>query len=55
MTRLLPLFRRWPTSYRWVAEVDLGAEPTVRARWERTAPARGETYARWTSRGLAVS
>lgn len=49
VTRALPVFRRWPTSYRWRAEVELGEEPVVRARWERTAASRGGLYTRVTS------
>jgi hypothetical protein len=49
VTRLLPTFRRWPTSYRWRAEVHLGERPTVRARWERTAASTASVYTRLTS------
>jgi hypothetical protein len=33
----LPTFRRWPTSYRWDATVDLAADPEaqMRSRWTR--------------------
>lgn len=33
----LPIFRRWPTSYRWAAVVDLDVrpQPRLRSRWTR--------------------
>lgn len=49
VTRVVPIFRRWPTSYRWRAEVALGDEPTMTSRWQRTEPSRGETYRRLTA------
>lgn len=53
VTRVIPTFRRWPTTYRWVAEVELdGSEPVMAARissrWERTASGLGERYRRTT-------
>ncbi len=48
VTRIVPVFRRWPTTYRWVATIDLGPEPVVRARWERTSDRRAESYRRAT-------
>lgn len=38
VVRLVPMFRRWPTTYRWRAEVRLGNEPTMTAAWERVEP-----------------
>lgn len=32
---LVPLFKRWPTTYRWVGRVTLGEQPTLRGAWER--------------------
>jgi hypothetical protein len=36
VTRAVPVFRRWPTTYRWRATVTLGEKPTIVAGWERT-------------------
>lgn len=36
VTTVAPVFRRWPTTYRWRADVHLGRAPTTSARWERT-------------------
>jgi len=40
LTRVVPAFRRWPTTYRWRATVDLAGPLTVAGRWERTAVTR---------------
>jgi hypothetical protein len=48
VTRVVPVFRRWPTTYRWRATVHLGAEPTMSACWERTGGDRGDGYRRAT-------
>jgi hypothetical protein len=48
VTRVMPVFRSWPTTYRWTATVHLGAEPTMSARWERTETGTGEAYLRAT-------
>lgn len=48
VTTLVPVFSRWPTTYRWSAEVTLGDEPWIRGGWERTDPARGGIYRRVT-------
>jgi hypothetical protein len=47
VTRLVPVFRRWPTTYRWRATVTLGDEPTMVSHWERTGE-RDDSYARAT-------
>jgi hypothetical protein len=44
VTTVVPVFRRWPTTYRWHADVDLGAAPTMCSRWERTAAGGGDGY-----------
>ncbi len=49
VTTVVPVFRRWPTTYRWRAEVDLGAEPSMSSRWERTGDERGGAYRRATA------
>jgi hypothetical protein len=48
VTSVVPVFRRWPTTYRWRAEVRLGGRPTLRGRWERTGVERGAGYRRAT-------
>jgi hypothetical protein len=48
VTRVAPVFRRWPTTYRWTATVDLDGPPTLRSRWERTGTERGRSYRRAT-------
>jgi hypothetical protein len=48
VTRVVPVFRRWPTSYRWRATVRLGEPPTLTGRWERTGRDRGRGYRRAT-------
>ncbi len=47
VTRVVPVFRRWPTTYRWRATVTLGDEPTMVSRWERTGD-RDDSYGRAT-------
>jgi hypothetical protein len=49
VTRLAPVFRSWPTTYRWRATVALGNRPTLTARWERKGDQRDESYRRLTS------
>jgi hypothetical protein len=54
VTRAAPVFRSWPTTYRWSATVDLGADPpTLRSGWARTGGDHGQSYRRLTvpSRG----
>ncbi|HWD45004.1 MAG TPA: hypothetical protein VHM23_15085 [Actinomycetota bacterium] len=46
VTRLAPVFRSWPTTYRWSATVTLGDPPTLTSRWERKGDQRGESYRR---------
>jgi hypothetical protein len=48
VTTIVPVFRRWPTTYRWEAQVRLGGPPTMTARWERTGNDRGRSYRRAT-------
>jgi hypothetical protein len=50
VTRLAPVFRRWPTTYRWSGTVSLGDRPTMTARWERKGGQRDESYRRLTTR-----
>lgn len=48
VTTLVPVFRRWPTTYRWRGQVTLGTRPWVRGHWERTGTGGGEEYQRRT-------
>jgi hypothetical protein len=36
----IPTFRRWPTTYRWEATVELTDQPSLRSRWLRHADER---------------
>ena len=47
VTTLLPVFRSWPTTYRWRADLTLGAT-TLISRWERTTSDAGAAYRRAT-------
>jgi hypothetical protein len=49
VTRIVPTFRRWPTTYRWLATIRLDDPPSLTSRWERTGPGRDESYQRFTS------
>jgi hypothetical protein len=44
VTRVAPVFRRWPTTYRWTATVTPGNPSVMTSRWERTGVERGESY-----------
>lgn len=48
VTTAVPVFRRWPTTYRWRARLQLGPTPTMASRWERTASDAGQSYRRAT-------
>jgi hypothetical protein len=46
VTSVAKVFREWPLTYRWTAEVELGATPTARTAWTRmTGPDRANAYA----------
>jgi hypothetical protein len=49
VTTVVPVFRRWPTTYRWAATVTLGEEPRIRSHWERVGE-RDRSYLRATAR-----
>jgi hypothetical protein len=51
VTRVAPVFRRWPTTYRWTATVTGGPSPTMTSRWVRTGSERGESYRALTGSG----
>ncbi len=44
MTRVAPVFRRWPTTYHWTGAVRLDDPATLIANWERTGSDRGASY-----------
>ena len=46
VTRVVPTFRAWPTTYRWSATVTLGRTPTMTSTWERKGSAAAESYRR---------
>jgi hypothetical protein len=49
VTTLLPMFRRWPTTYRWVGNVHAdGEQTTITARWVRKRGSLGQGYRRVT-------
>jgi len=48
VTTVVPVFRRWPTTYRWRALVHLGPPATMTSHWTRTAFDGGESYRRAT-------
>jgi hypothetical protein len=50
VTRVVPVFRQWPTTYRWTARVALGEHPTMESHWERTG-AEDDSYRRATGQG----
>lgn len=51
VTRVIPVFRRWPTTYRWRAEITLDDPPRIASRWERIGTDLGEGYRRVTRSG----
>jgi hypothetical protein len=48
VTTVVPVFRRWPTTYRWRAEVRLEPAASMTARWERTTTDTTASYRRAT-------
>jgi hypothetical protein len=40
LTRAVPAFRRWPTTYRWEGSVQVANAAVVSGRWVRTPPTR---------------
>ncbi len=50
VTTVLPVFRRWPTTYRWHGVVTLGEQPRLRSGWERRGDG-GAAYRRATGSG----
>lgn len=48
VTTVLPVFRRWPTTYQWQCDIRPGEPRTVETRWRRTGDARTDSYLRAT-------
>ncbi|HEX5533398.1 MAG TPA: hypothetical protein VFX33_06630 [Actinomycetales bacterium] len=48
VTTVVPVFRRWPTTYRWFCTVDLDGVPRSRSRWQRTGSGPDRSYRRVT-------
>lgn len=51
VTRVVPVFRRWPTTYRWTGVVTSGEDGGVDGRWERTESGLGDSYRSMTGSG----
>jgi hypothetical protein len=49
VTIVMPLFRTWPTTYRWSAALALDGTGIMTSRWSRTTTQRGEAYRRMTN------
>lgn len=49
VTRVAPVFRIWPTTYRWSATITLGDPPLLSSRWERKSSQRDQSYRRLTT------
>jgi hypothetical protein len=49
VTKVAPVFRTWPATYRWSGTVTLGDRPTLVSRWERKGVQRDESYQRLTT------
>ena len=48
VTTVVPVFRSWPTTYRWHAVTTLAPTPSLASRWERTSSDGGAAYRRAT-------
>lgn len=48
VTAVVPVFRRWPTTYRWRCDVRLDGEPAMVSRWQRTGSTTTDGYRRAT-------
>jgi hypothetical protein len=49
VTRVAPVFRKWPTTYCWSAAITLGDPPLLSSRWERKSSQRDQSYRRLTT------
>jgi hypothetical protein len=48
VTTVVPVFRRWPTTYRWSCTVNLDGLPRFASRWQRTGSGPDRSYRRAT-------
>jgi hypothetical protein len=48
VTTVVPVFRRWPTTYRWRCGIHLDETPVMTSGWERIASDTGRSYRRAT-------
>lgn len=51
VTRVVPVFRRWPTTYRWSGTTTSGEDGGVDGRWERTDTEVASSYRSMTGSG----
>ena len=51
VTTVVPVFRRWPTTYQWQCDVRLDEEPTMASFWRRTGPESADDDRRVTQAG----
>lgn len=51
VTRVVPVFRRWPTTYRWSGTTTSGEDGGVDGRWERTDTDVAASYRSMTGSG----
>lgn len=50
VTTVVPVFRRWPTTYRWRCDVRMdGPSPSMTSRWRRTGSRVADSYRRATA------
>jgi hypothetical protein len=48
VTTVVPVFRRWPTTYQWRCDVQLDGTPAMTSHWQRTASRVADSYRRAT-------
>jgi hypothetical protein len=48
VTTVVPVFRRWPTTYHWRCDVILKGEPTMTSQWQRTVSRAAQSFRRVT-------
>jgi hypothetical protein len=46
VTKVAPVFRSWPATFRWSARVMLGGSPSMTAGWQRKGGQRDQSYRR---------
>lgn len=48
VTTVVPVFRRWPTTYQWRCDIRLGGMPSMTSHWQRTSSRTADSYRRAT-------